>query len=214
MEIMRMLGRGISGLGLIVAGVLMVGCGLLSDGGGTNNPPIMGPGGTNTEAGTNTPGIMEIKVGDTITVNFSDVVNPILPVADQVKEDGSITLIFNQKFQAAGKRVSVLQDEIRARYVPDYFKNMTPTVSLNQRFFSVGGEVRMPNREVYVDRMTVLGAIDVAGGFTDYSNRKKVKLTRPNGKIYTINCIKAVTHPELNMEVFPGDSVFVPKRIW
>jgi len=213
MEIKRLLGLGINGLGLILAGVLLVGCQPLG-GGGNNNPPLAGPGeggiGTNSNASMGM--ITEIKAGDVLTVSFQDTVNTILPVVDVVKEDGSITLIYNQKFQAAGKKIAVLQDEIRARYVPDYFRNLTPTVSLKDRFFSVGGEVRNPNRQIYVDRMTVLGAIDTAGGFTDFSNKKKVKLTRPNGKIYTINCIKAVSHPELNMEVFPGDSVYVPKR--
>ena len=29
-----------------------------------------------------------------------------------------------------------------------------------------------------------------------------------------INCKKAMTHPELDLEVYPGDKIIVPRRLW
>ncbi|MDB6111144.1 MAG: Polysaccharide biosynthesis/export protein [Pedosphaera sp.] len=155
-----------------------------------------------------------LHVGDQVTVTFQDLVTPIMPVEGLVKEDGRITLIYNKQFQADGKTVGQLERDIRAVYVPDYFVNMTPTVTIKERFYSVGGEVKMPNRQAYVGRMRVLQAIDSAGGFTDYARKSKVIVTRGNGKQETVNAAKALKKPELNIEIFPGDQVFVEKRPW
>jgi protein involved in polysaccharide export with SLBB domain len=155
-----------------------------------------------------------LHTGDQVTVTFQDLVIPIQPVDGLVKEDGKITLIYNKQFQADGKTLGQLERDIRAAYVPAYFVNMTPTVTIKDRFFSVGGEVKTPGRQAYVGRMRVLGAIDTAGGFTDFAKKTKIKVTRGNGKQETVNAVKALEQPELNIEIFPGDQVFVPKRIW
>ena len=43
---------------------------------------------------------------------------------------------------AAGKTMRQLQEEIHDRYVPKYYRIMTPSVETRDRFFSVGGEVK------------------------------------------------------------------------
>ncbi len=153
-------------------------------------------------------------MGNTLTVGFADTPAPINPIDDVIKEDGSITLIYNQKFQAAGKTVGALQSEIRDRYVPQYFRYLTVSIKTAERFIFVGGEVKAPNRQVYSGRTTVLTAIDIAGGFGDFADKKHVRLTRANGQKFTVNCSKAMDHRELDLEVYPGDQVFVKKRIW
>ncbi len=79
--------------------------------------------------------------------------------------------------------------------------------------YYVHGEVRCPVRESYVgSRVTLLKAIEAAGGFTESANRKKVQLIRCS-QTYLVDCIKAQKHPSLDMEVIPGDSVFVPPKL-
>jgi len=155
-----------------------------------------------------------IRTGDGLTVTFQDLVTPIAPVDTTVREDGTITLIYDKEFLAAGKTRGQLEKEIRDVYVPDYFKNMTPTVTIKDRFFSVGGEVRSPGRQIYSGRMTVLGAITAAGGLTDFANAKKVTITRVDGSQEHENAKAALQKPDLDKEVFPGDSVFVARRYW
>jgi hypothetical protein len=41
-----------------------------------------------------------------------------------------------------------------------------------------------------------------------------VKLTRVNGRTQTVNCVKALENPSLDPEIYPGDKVYVPRRIW
>ena len=122
----------------------------------------------------------------------------------------------NQTFKADGKTPGDLEKEIRARYVPKYFKYMTVTVKQEEStlWYYVDGEVKAPNRQIYTSRITVLKAIASAGGFTDFANKKKVKLTRVDGRTQIVNCVKALDNPSLDLEVYPGDKIYVPRRLW
>ena len=157
-----------------------------------------------------------LRVGDSLTITFTDTPVPIPTFDEKIKDDGTITLTLNQTFKADGKSRGDLEKEIRARYVPNYYKIMTVSVKQqeNTRWYYVDGEVKMPNRQMYAGRITVLRAIASANGFTDFANKKKVKLTRVNGHTVTVNCVKALDHPEMDLEVFPGDKIHVPRRLW
>jgi polysaccharide export outer membrane protein len=160
-------------------------------------------------------GAYVIAVGDDLTVNFNDVNPAIQPITDTIKDDGKITLIYNQSFVAVGKTIAQLQEDIRNAYVPAYFRYLSVNVRPQSRFFTVSGEVRVPNRYVYTGRTTVNGAIATAGGFTDFSNKKSVSITRAGGKQQLKeNCVKALREPSLDIEVYPGDLIHVKKRFW
>ena len=154
------------------------------------------------------------RAGDSLTVVYADLPGATPAFEGKIKEDGTITLLLNQTFIAAGKTAGQLEKEIRARYVPKYYKNLTVTVTPQQstRWYYVLGEVRLPNRQVYTSPITVLQAIASAGGFTDFANKKKVKLTRIDGRTYTVNCVKALEKPSLDLPVYPGDTIHVPRR--
>jgi protein involved in polysaccharide export with SLBB domain len=157
-----------------------------------------------------------LRVGDSLTVTFTDLTVPIPPLEEKIKEDGTITLLQNQLFTAAGVTPGDLAKEIRKRYVPDYYKYMTVTVKQQEstRWYYVDGEVRSPTRQIYNSRITVSKAIASAGGFTDFANKKKVKLTRVDGRTQIVNCPKALDNPSLDPEVYPGDKIHVPRRLW
>lgn len=219
MELMKFLGRGAAAAGALLTCVLMVGCETnQSDQAGYKFDPLAAnatPGATSAASDTPAdPVATLLHVGDEIGVSFADTPSAIPPIDDTIKEDGSIVLIYNQRFQAAGKTIGTLQVEIHDRYVPQYFKYLTVSVRPQDRFFSVSGEVHSPNRNVYVGRTTVLRAITIAGGFTDFANKTHVQITRANGKIIFVNCKKALAHPELDLEIFPGDDIHVRRRLW
>jgi protein involved in polysaccharide export with SLBB domain len=220
MELMKFFGRRVTGLALLLVGIMLVGCQSPDDNYKFNALPQNSAPTASTPAptGAGTPAQPDasatvLHVNEAITVSFSDTPTQIMPIEDTIKEDGSITLIYDQKFQAAGKSVGALQEEIRERYVPQYFKYLTVSIKTGDRFYSVGGEVKGPSRQAYVTTMTVLRAIDTAGGFTDFARKTRVQLTRASGgKVIIVNCVKALTHPELDLQVFPGDKIYVPKR--
>jgi protein involved in polysaccharide export with SLBB domain len=93
------------------------------------------------------------------------------------------------------------------------------TVSVKQvadtLWYYVDGEVGTHgSRQIYNSRITVLKAIASAGGFTDFANKKKVKVTRADGRTVIINCVKARDNPSLDLEIYPGDKIYVPRRFW
>jgi polysaccharide export outer membrane protein len=155
-----------------------------------------------------------LRVGDELTVNFFDITPPIPPITDQIKEDGTITLIYNEKFQVVGKTVSQLQNDVHARYVPAYVKYMTVNIAVLNRTYTVSGEVRAGNTFSYPGHMTVLQAIANAGGFTDYAKKRAVQVTRADRRIIKVNAVKAQQDPEFDIEIFPGDKIYVPVTMW
>jgi len=159
-----------------------------------------------------------IRVGDTLTVTFADLPYRQEPIDDRVRDDGTIMLLQNLSFKAAGRTRGDLEKEIRAKYVPEFFKTLTVTVTpkAQTQFFYVDGEVKRPDRQVYIGRLRLTQAIASANGFTDFARKSAIELTRVDGRKQTINYQKASKDPSLDPEILPGDKIWVPRRnpIW
>ncbi|MCX8108287.1 MAG: SLBB domain-containing protein, partial [Verrucomicrobiae bacterium] len=68
---------------------------------------------------------------------------------------------------------------------------------------------------IYTGEMTVLKAISTAGGFTEFAKRNRVEVTRASGgKPVVVDCVKALKNPRLDIPIYPGDRIFVHKRVW
>ena len=155
-----------------------------------------------------------LTVGENITISYSDLPpgSPWQDTKQRIGDDGKIILPYNVIVVAAGKTPNQLSQDIRNEYVPKYFVRFTANVKTEERFYFVGGETKIPNRYIYTGDMTVLRAIDTAGGFNDFANRNKIELRRANGQKFIINAKKAAEDPKLDLPVYPFDQVFVPKR--
>lgn len=156
-----------------------------------------------------------LAVGDSLEIEFPD-----RPDADpsgkliktRVKDDGTISLpLLTEPIKAAGLAERELEKIIHDKYVPEFYHRLTVLVRPADRFYYVGGQVKQPNRQLYLSEMTVTKAIQSAGDFTDFANRRKVKLIRANGKVILVDCIKASDNPKLDPKVFPGDLIEVPQ---
>lgn len=164
---------------------------------------------------TNAPDRVILQAGDPISVTFADVPPPgIMEHKQRIGEDGEITLHLNVTIKAAGKTPNQVAQEIRDAYVPKYYKYLTATVKPDERFYYVGGEVRMSGSRPYAGTMTVTRAIDTAGGFTDYAKKSAIILTRANGLKFKINYKKAIKDPAYDPPVYPNDRVEVGRRVW
>ena len=153
-----------------------------------------------------------LRVGDKVTITLTDVPNGPLQSEHIIPDDGEITIHLDLKTKAAGKTKRQLQDDIRKLYVPQYYLRMTVNVKTEDRFVFASGEVKLPNRYLYSGELSVLKVIATAGGFTDFANKRKVELARVNGTIERIDCVKALADSSLDLPVFPGEKVFVPRR--
>jgi polysaccharide export outer membrane protein len=157
-----------------------------------------------------------LRPGDTLLVIYRDIPMPPAPEQEQVqvRDDGSITLHLGQRFEAAGKSLSQLEEDIRDAYVGKFYQRMTVTVHAGDRVFTVDGAVRQPGRFPYQGQMTVLRAVSTASGFTDFASRRKVEIIRANGERQIVDCIEARDNPrEKDLAIFPGDYIFVPQSV-
>ncbi len=154
-----------------------------------------------------------IRIGDRLTITFSGLPTPLLPHEEVVPEDGHIKPPYLQApVMASGKTVGELQDELHTLYVPAIFKSVTITVKLPERYFFVGGEVKIPGQKPYLTQMTAVSAIQAAGDFTDFGNRRKVNVTRTDGTTVIVDVKKAIKNPKLDIPIYPGDKISVPRR--
>jgi polysaccharide export outer membrane protein len=158
-----------------------------------------------------------LRVGDPILIRFSGVTvsEPPPPVDERLKSDGMLRLpLIHTPIKAEGKTRGQLEEEIYKLYVPNIFKTLTVKVGSEGRVVHVGGEVRSQGRVQYMGEMSVLKAITAAGGFTDFANRKKVELTRADGRKVNVNCVKAQRDSKYDAPVYPDDRVYVPRRLF
>ena len=224
MSVSKLAGRWSALFGGLLVGLLLAGCGGTANDSsfaqmpgytGGSGEPVSAAANARTSASGGEATWERIRPGDTLLISFADAVVAVTsPVEERVKEDGTIRLIENQTFTAAGKKHGELEKEIHDRYVPDYYKKMTVSVrpKTETQFYFVDGEVKLPARQVYISRTTVLKAIASAGGFTDFASKGNVTLTRVDGRVLHVNCKKAIRNPQLDLEVYPGDRIWVFRR--
>ncbi len=135
------------------------------------------------------------------------------PHEERIKDDGTITPPDIGSVIAAGKTAGQLQDELKEKY-DKLFRNLTVTVKAGDRFYHVDGEVRIPGPKPYLGETDVLKAIAAGGGFTEFANKKKIRLIHPNGKTDVINYEKAIEDSGKNLPVYPGDQIYVRRRLF
>ena len=202
----KLAGQGIVLLGLLGAGLLVTGC--------RSNPPVFG----------NVQGVSELArqvedkfaIGDMVTITFvgatgGDVLIPVYQ--EPVKEDGTITPPYVGSVVAAGQTPGELQKELQEKYEKLY-KNLTVTVIPRDRYYYVTGEVRKPGPEPYLGVTDIVKAIAAAGDFTDFANKKRVRLTRASGHTQIVNVKKILNDPQFDVPIYPGDKIYVPRSFW
>lgn len=139
---------------------------------------------------------------------------PELSTTVTVRPDGRITLPLAGELEAAGKTPRQLQTEVTER-LQQYLERPVVTVSveaINSRQISVLGEVRRPGRYRIAQRTTVLDAIALGGGFTEFADRGDVVVLRngTNGvRRIPVNVKRALAAGADPLYLEPGDTVYV-----
>lgn len=134
-----------------------------------------------------------------------------------VRPDGRVTLPVIGELQAAGLRPEDLKKQIETaatKYVTD--PNVTVVVrAINSRRVFVTGRVTTPGVHLLKGPLTVMQAIALSGGVTEFADAKNIKVLRiVDGKSVTLpfNYKDVVRGRKLeqNILLLPGDTVVVP----
>jgi polysaccharide export outer membrane protein len=127
----------------------------------------------------------------------------------EVDGSGNVSLPLIRNVAAKGLTVSELEQTIIDRLKPDYLKDPSVSVDvLNYRPFYIYGEVNQPGSYAYVNGMTVVNAIAMAGGFTYRAKKSRVEIIRANDPS------KSPEEAGRDTYVFPGDVIEVPERFF
>lgn len=125
----------------------------------------------------------------------------------EIDSAGQLSLPLIQQVRAGGLTVSQLEGEITSALRPDYLKNPKVSIQvLNYRPFYILGEVNAPGSYSYVNGMTVINAVALAGGYTYRARENEVKIIRVDDPE------RAEQPADHATMVLPGDVIMVPER--
>ena len=157
-----------------------------------------------------------LRGGDTLIIRLTGV-----PSADQgifevkIDESGKVSMPYIGSVAAVNLTTVQLKKNIEESYIQqEIFTNPNVTVDLKEkRFVDVTGEVVQPQRVPYTKDLTALGAVAACGGFTNYANRRKVKLTQ-NGVTREFNAKEIQADFSRDIRLLPNDKIHVDRSIF
>ncbi len=160
-----------------------------------------------------------LRIGDPVDLKISGV-----PAEEQaqvnnvytVDANGSINLPYINKVRADGLTPSQLAGSIEGAYRSSkIYTNPTITIIMQPaaRFVNVGGAVRTPTRVPFTEDMTLLTAINAAGGFNDFADQKKVRVLR-GSDVQVFDVRQSRRDPSKDIKLQPGDRVEVPQSFF
>jgi protein involved in polysaccharide export with SLBB domain len=160
-------------------------------------------------------------------VNFRIVEDRDPPISLRINDSGDIEVPYVGRVGAQGKTPRTLAQEIKGLLERDYYHSATVILGLDMEGQRTPGRIYVtgavsgagPQEIPFNEKFTVSKAILRAGGFADFANQRKVKLTRakPDGTTDTmIIDVKEVIEKgrqDLDVEVLPNDFIVVSERL-
>jgi len=166
-----------------------------------------------------------LAIGDRLSFRIVEDEEDPKPI--YVTDSGDLELPYIGRYPAEGKTCLQLARELKREYEKDYYHNATVIVAVDVmaktrgRVYLVGpvragGPQEVPTDEVF----TLSKAILRAGGFTDFADRRNVRVTRkgsgPAGqdKVFTVDVAQILEKgkSELDIVLEPGDFIYIPER--
>lgn len=127
----------------------------------------------------------------------------------EVGSTGIVAMPLIGDIPAAGRPLRAFEVAVRDKLAQGYLRD--PRVSaqvVNYRPFFILGEVAKPGSYPYVNGMTILNAVALAGGYTYRADKSGVTLTQANDPEKKEKAV-----PE-ESSVMPGDIIRVPERFF
>lgn len=156
-----------------------------------------------------------LVVGDVIELNIFR--EPDLNTSATIARDGTVQLPLVREVELANLTIRDAREKLRGMYNSQFL--IDPQVFLNvvkyaQRKFTIMGQVARPGSYELQggERMDVLEAIGLAGGFTRIANRGRIVVQRKeDGGVSTlrVNAKRVQSGQEDPVEIQPGDVITV-----
>lgn len=141
----------------------------------------------------------------------------------RVNDNGELEVPYIGLVPAAGKTCRDLAYAIKGALEKEYYYHATVILAVDRvseksrgRVYVYGSVKGQGPQEIPADETyTVSKAVIRAGGFGDFADKRKVKLTRKNGQDVTVDLKRIIEqgHTEEDVVVQPDDQIYVPQRL-
>lgn len=141
----------------------------------------------------------------------------------RVNDSGELEVPYVGLVPAAGRSCKELAFTIKTLLEREYYYHATVIIAVDHvseksrgRVYVYGSVKGQGPQEIPADESyTVSKAIIRAGGFGDFANKRKVKLTRKGGKDFVIDLKRVIEegHTEEDVVLQPDDQIYVPQRL-
>jgi polysaccharide export outer membrane protein len=127
----------------------------------------------------------------------------------ELDSEGKVSLPLIQDVTASGLSIGELEQAITDKLSPDFLRHPKVSIEvLNYRPFYILGEIKEPGGYAYVNGMTLVKAVALAGGYTYRARTSKVTITR------TVDDSQLEIRATADTLVMPGDVIEVPERFF
>jgi polysaccharide biosynthesis/export protein len=141
----------------------------------------------------------------------------------RVNDNGELEVPYVGLVPASGKTCRELAYNIKSALEKEYYYHATVILAVDRvseksrgRVYVYGsvkgqGPQELPPDETY----TVSKAVIRAGGFGDFANKRKVKVTRKNGQDFTVDLKRVIEEgrTDEDLALQPDDQIYVPQRL-
>lgn len=158
-----------------------------------------------------------LKPGDRVALSIGGILDSDAAQVSKVysiSDNGMINLVHVGEVKAAGLKPSVLQKVIEDAYIKsEIYTKPVVNVTIDggntpDRLIYVVSGCKRNGAVAYNAGMTIMKAISVAGGFSDFAQPRHTKVIR-NGKTIDLDLRNLGSHPARDIRLEPEDQIIV-----
>lgn len=141
----------------------------------------------------------------------------------RVNDNGELEVPYIGLVSASGKTCKELAHNIKSALEKEYYYHATVILAVDRvseksrgKIYVYGSVKGQGPQEIPADEsLTVSKAVIRAGGFGDFANKRKVKLTRKNGQDLVVDLKRIIEEGRTEEDVVlePDDQIYVPQRL-
>jgi protein involved in polysaccharide export with SLBB domain len=141
----------------------------------------------------------------------------------RINDSGELEVPYIGLVPAAGRSCKDLAYSVKAALEREYYYHATVIIAVDHvseksrgKVYVYGSVKGQGPQEIPPDESyTVSKAIIRAGGFGDFADKKKIKLTRKSGETVTVNLKRVIEEGRTDEDVVvqPDDQIYVPQRL-
>ena len=141
----------------------------------------------------------------------------------RVNDSGELEVPYIGLVQASGRSCKELAYSVKASLEREYYYHATVIIAVDRvseksrgKVYVYGSVKGQGPQEIPADESyTVSKAVIRAGGFGDFANKRKIRVTRKDGKNFVIDLKRVIEegHTDEDLVLQPDDQINVPQRL-